>query len=505
MLENGDNMLLDRTITDIPPYGRRNIVRLGGDLATRLVIGSRRLKLGHMKLHPRVTRSVLELVKRFEGLRRRAARLPNGGWTIGYGHTRSAREGAVVSPEDADALLYYDLSEVAEKVEAWTFTPLNQNQFEALTAFAFNIGIDNFRRSTVLKRVNEGQHLTAAAALELWRKSDFGGEDLVIDALVRRRAAEKAHYLTPPEGYRPSPTPVLKPAFDHSVIEAAASARLGRPAAVVDAPLDGDRAFATVEPAVEVAPQVETGPERQTTFPLAAAATATGVATARLHQLYPDKSAKADADTATGQAQFVLNGDQDRADHDQPPAPNGDRLVDEAAADHPPQAPMRAPPSFEPVPALMAFGGFAPPPVRRLETSVFEPAERPTMKTDERWEEIAAPEPDDAGARAATLFDAPAFDVRAPRRFDGAQSAAADDSEIVNGHPPGPLHSRSLIYFSVGLLGVALFAAALFSMFTGKASPVNLVVGLMGILLMTPAGGYFLLRFFDKRDDLAAT
>ena len=132
-----------------------------------------------MKLHPRVTRSAVELVKRFEGLRRRAARLPDGGWTIGYGHIRSAREGAVVTPEDAEALLYYDLSDVADKVEAWTFAPLNQNQFEALTAFAFNIGTENFRRSTVLKRVNEGQHLMAAAALELWRKADFGGEDLV--------------------------------------------------------------------------------------------------------------------------------------------------------------------------------------------------------------------------------------------------------------------------------------------------------------------------------------
>ena len=67
---------------------------------------------------------------------------------------------------------------------------------------------------------------------------------------------------------------------------------------------------------------------------------------------------------------------------------------------------------------------------------------------------------------------------------------------------PGKLHNRSLIYFSIGLLGVALFAAALFSMFSGKASPVNLVIGLMGILFMTPAGGYFLLRFLNKRDGL---
>ena len=99
----------------------------------------------------------------------------------------------------------------------------------------------------MLQRVNEGQHLQAAAAFELWRKSRVSGEDLVIDALVRRRAAEKAHYLTPPEGFRPSPTPVVRPAFDHSVIEAAQHAQAARRAAIIDAPLDGDSADAFVE------------------------------------------------------------------------------------------------------------------------------------------------------------------------------------------------------------------------------------------------------------------
>jgi hypothetical protein len=91
-------------------------------------------------------------------------------------------------------------------------------------------------------------------------------------------------------------------------------------------------------------------------------------------------------------------------------------------------------------------------------------------------------------------------------RDDEAAAAPSEDRsdavEIVNGHAPEPPHNRSMIYFSIGLLGVALFAAALFSMFSGKASPVNLVVGLMGILLMTPAGGYFLLRFLNQRDGL---
>src|SRR5687768_2327753 len=100
-----------------------------------------------MHTHPRLSKSGVELVKRFEGLRRTAAQLPAGGWTIGYGHTVSARQGAEVSPEDAEALLLYDLGRTAKAVDAAVFTPLNQNQYDALIAFAFNVGIDNFLRS----------------------------------------------------------------------------------------------------------------------------------------------------------------------------------------------------------------------------------------------------------------------------------------------------------------------------------------------------------------------
>ena len=187
----------------------------------------------------------VELVKQFEGLRRRAARLPEGGWTIGYGHTVSARRGASVTSGEAEALLLYDLNRVATAVDELVFTPLNQNHFDALVSFAFNIGADNFRRSTVLKRINEGRLLQAASALELWRKAMFEGEDLVLDALVRRRAAEKALFLTPPEGFRPAPTPLLPPLFDPSLTEAVRSASSRSEATVVDASMDGD--FVTLE------------------------------------------------------------------------------------------------------------------------------------------------------------------------------------------------------------------------------------------------------------------
>ena len=60
-----------------------------------------------MKPRHQISRAAIDLIKRFEGYRAKAARLPDGRWTIGYGHTLTAREGAEVSEKDAEALLLY--------------------------------------------------------------------------------------------------------------------------------------------------------------------------------------------------------------------------------------------------------------------------------------------------------------------------------------------------------------------------------------------------------------
>ena len=183
-----------------------------------------------------VSRAAIDLIKRFEGYRRKAAQLPDGRWTIGYGHTLSARQGAEVSEADAEALLLYDLIGVSRAVDGLLFADLNRNQFDALCAFAFSIGLDAFRRSDVLKRVNEGAFTQAAFAIELWRRAEFEGERIVIDALVRRRAAEKLLFLTPIGGWRPAPSAVLRPELDE---EAPNTAPAGAPVEVA-ASMEGE-------------------------------------------------------------------------------------------------------------------------------------------------------------------------------------------------------------------------------------------------------------------------
>jgi lysozyme len=167
------------------------------------------------------TRAAIDLIKRFEGFRSKAAQLPDGRWTIGYGHTKSARRGAEITEADADALLIYDVAAVVTAVNEWVFSPLTQNQFDALVAFAFNIGLPNFRRSSVLRRLNEGSYLQAACAMEMWRTADFEGERIVVDALVRRRSAEMALFLTPAEGFIAVPSLVVVPRVDEQVAQAA--------------------------------------------------------------------------------------------------------------------------------------------------------------------------------------------------------------------------------------------------------------------------------------------
>jgi lysozyme len=189
-----------------------------------------------MKPRHQVSRAAIELIKRLEGYRRKAAKAPDGRWTIGYGHTLTAREGAEVSEADAEALLIYDLIPVAHEVNERTFSPLTQNEFDALVSFAFNIGIDAFRASAVLRRLNAGQRLQAACAMELWRRAEVEGESLVVDALVRRRAAEKALFLTPPGAWVPAPTSILKPSLD---LDSGGAVPDQRPTPVVEA-VEGD-------------------------------------------------------------------------------------------------------------------------------------------------------------------------------------------------------------------------------------------------------------------------
>ncbi len=154
----------------------------------------------------------LNLIKGYEGLRMSAHYTPNEEWTVGYGHSRSARHGMHVTETDAERLLRDDVSPIEQLIADTVRTPLNQNEHDALVSLIFNIGEENWRRSTALRKLNEGDRVAAARAFEMWNKARVNGELVSLDGLVRRRAAEKSLFLMPTDSSFVVPTSDITPA-----------------------------------------------------------------------------------------------------------------------------------------------------------------------------------------------------------------------------------------------------------------------------------------------------
>ena len=140
----------------------------------------------------KVSREGVLLIKSFEGFRPRAMQRSDGRWVIGYGHTRSAREGARVSEAEAELLMQYDLIPVVKAVTDHVRVPLNQHQFDALASFAFSIGADRFAASDVVEQLNAGSARQASASMSAW------ADEAAAETPTRRRSAEHALFNAAP-------------------------------------------------------------------------------------------------------------------------------------------------------------------------------------------------------------------------------------------------------------------------------------------------------------------
>ena len=133
----------------------------------------------------------LEKLKQWEGLKTKAYKDAGGVWTIGYGHTATAGDpkpkvGMVITAADAERILLKDLTQYEAAIENNVKVKLNDNQFAALVSFAFNVGIQAFKNSTLLKKLNQGNFDAVPTELMKWTKA--GGKKL--QGLVNRRRAE---------------------------------------------------------------------------------------------------------------------------------------------------------------------------------------------------------------------------------------------------------------------------------------------------------------------------
>lgn len=137
----------------------------------------------------------LSLIKGFEGFRGRAYKCPAGVWTIGYGHTGlEVKSGSVITEWQGGELLKKDIARFERAIDNLVKVPLNQNQFDALVSFVFNVGEVAFSKSTLLKLLNAKDYTGAAAQFPRWNKG--GGK--VLPGLVKRRAAERKLFESKP-------------------------------------------------------------------------------------------------------------------------------------------------------------------------------------------------------------------------------------------------------------------------------------------------------------------
>ena len=140
----------------------------------------------------------LDLIKSFEGFESHPYQCAAGEWTIGYGSTyelsgeRVTEHSVPVGMDYATKLLQAGVGVSERAVTRLINVPLTKNQFSALVSFTYNVGSGNLQSSTLRMLLNRKDYKDAADEFPKWRKA--GGR--VLQGLVRRRAAERALFLS---------------------------------------------------------------------------------------------------------------------------------------------------------------------------------------------------------------------------------------------------------------------------------------------------------------------
>jgi lysozyme len=140
-----------------------------------------------------------KLIAQFEGLKLNAYQDTGGVWTIGYGSTYNPFTFVKVKPGDkiteAEALRWLKkaVGDFRKQVEKLVKVPQTANQLDALTSLAYNIGIEAFQRSTLLRLINQGAPVNDIADQFLrWNRI----KSTISRGLTNRRTLERKLYLS---------------------------------------------------------------------------------------------------------------------------------------------------------------------------------------------------------------------------------------------------------------------------------------------------------------------
>lgn len=137
----------------------------------------------------------IDLIKQFEGYSSKAYPDPATGgapWTIGYGTIKGVKPGMIITAEQAEKMLRDDVAKFESGVSSLITVPTTQGQFDAMVSLAYNIGLGNFGKSTLLKKHNARCYTCAADQFRVWNRAN----GKVMNGLTKRRAAERQVYMS---------------------------------------------------------------------------------------------------------------------------------------------------------------------------------------------------------------------------------------------------------------------------------------------------------------------
>jgi GH24 family phage-related lysozyme (muramidase) len=149
----------------------------------------------------------VEFVKGWEGFVPKLYNDPVGHCTVGYGTLvhkgncdgRDSEQPYLngVTKDEATRLLASELADKQAAVRSTVKVALNQNQYDALVSFAYNVGAGAFQKSTLLKLLNQGKYDAVPGELKKWSKARKGGQLVDLPGLVNRRAGEAELFQKP--------------------------------------------------------------------------------------------------------------------------------------------------------------------------------------------------------------------------------------------------------------------------------------------------------------------
>ena len=145
----------------------------------------------------KLNKEASDLIKSFEGCKLKAYQCSAKKWTIGYGNTffedgTPVVAGNAITQEKAEQLFELIANEFAAKVAKLVPSHITSNQFGSLVSFAYNCGVVNLQKSTLLKKVN-ANHNDPSIKAEFLKWNKAGGK--VLAGLTRRREAESNLYF----------------------------------------------------------------------------------------------------------------------------------------------------------------------------------------------------------------------------------------------------------------------------------------------------------------------